>query len=96
MVRLNFSEWCLVIACVAALGAGGWAYANRTTSLATGLIAVIGAICIAIVAISPFVSRSRYTSGRITPIRRNPLTRLGTRWHLMMLKLRYRNRQNNE
>jgi len=100
MLRLNFSNWCLVIACVAALCAGGWAFANGSSSI-TGIIAVIGAICIAMVVISPFVARQRYSSnsGRynnVTRLRSNPLGRLGTRWHLLMLKLRYRRGQDHE
>jgi len=99
-LHLNFSEWCLVIACVAALSAGGWAYANGS-NLVTGTIALVGALCIAIVAIAPFIARRRYSSptGRynnITPIRSNPLSRLGTRWHLMVLKLRNRKGQDDK
>src|SRR5258707_10878669 len=60
--RLNFSEWCLAIACVAALGAGGWAYAHGSGDLLTGIISLIGAVCIVFVAISSFVVRQRSSS----------------------------------
>ena len=60
--RLNFSQWYLAIACVAALGAGGWAYAHGSGDLLTGIISLIGAVCILFVAISPFVVRQRSSS----------------------------------
>jgi Na+/proline symporter len=60
--RLNFSQWCLAIACVAALGAGGWAYAHGSGDLLTGIIGLIGAVCIVFVALSPFVVRQRSSS----------------------------------
>jgi hypothetical protein len=59
--RLDFSQWCLAIACVAALGAGGWAYAHGS-DLLTGIIGLIGAVCIVFVALSPFVVRQRSSS----------------------------------
>lgn len=99
-IRLNFSEWCLAIACAAALFAGGWAYAHGDGDLLTGVVALIGATCIAIVAISPFVERprrarstQRYSSGNVTRIRSNPLSRVGTRLRLLAMKARYRNRR---
>ncbi|HEX7733869.1 MAG TPA: hypothetical protein VF458_03375 [Ktedonobacteraceae bacterium] len=100
--RLSFPEWCLLIALVAALGAGGWAQATSHDTLfpgnlATGLIAVIGAICIGLVALSNFIHRPRYQApnryNNVTQLRGgNPWRRLTTRWHLLMLKLRYRSR----
>jgi hypothetical protein len=101
-LRLNFSEWCLVIAIVAALGAGGWAYAHDTSGdLVTGSIALIGAICVALVALSSFLVRPRSSSPtarypNVTPIHSNPLRRLAANWHLLILKLRYRNRSDRE
>jgi hypothetical protein len=98
-LHLNFSEWCLAIAIVAALSAGGWAYANDG-NLVTGIIAVVGAVCVALVALSSFLVRPRSASpGRysnVTPIHNNPLRRLGASWHLLMLKFRYRNRKGRE
>ena len=114
-LRLSFSEWCLVIACVAAVGAGGWAYAHHPTidlttgniiagggNIVTGILALIGAACLAAVAIAPFVAKPRYSSSstrynNITQIRKgNPFRRLGTSWRLLMLKLHYRKRKDNE
>jgi hypothetical protein len=97
---LNFSisEWCLIIAWCAALIAGGWAFAHHEADVVTGAIALAGAICLAIIVILPFMSRSRYPVqssryGSVTPLRRNPLRSLATRWNLFRLKLRYRRRK---
>ena len=92
------SEWFLIIAWVAALFAGGWAYAHGTADVVTGIVALIGAACLALLVILPFVSRSRYPTqstryGNVTPIRRNPLGSLATRWNLFLLKLRYRRKK---
>src|SRR5258707_8429428 len=96
--RLGFTEWCLIIALVAALAAGGWADANDAT-LITGAIAVIGAVCILLVALSNFLPKPkpRYQApttryNNVTRLPGNPLRRLTTSWHLMILKLRYRKR----
>jgi hypothetical protein len=102
-IRLSLSEWCLIIAGVAALSAGGWAYAQHEDggNIITGIIALIGAVCVALVAISPFINRRRYSPSaghynNVTPIRSNPFSRLGTRWHLMLLKLRYRRQKERD
>ncbi len=97
---LNFgiSEWCLVIAWCAALFAGGWAFAQGGADIVTGVVALIGAVCLALIVLLPFVSRSRYSTqsasyGKVTPMWRNPLSSLATRWNLFLLKLRYRRRK---
>ena len=98
-LHLTFSEWCLVIAVIAALGAGGWEYAQGGGTLATGIIALVGAVCVVLVALSPFIIRQRYSSGpysNVTPLRSKTRGRFGTRWHLLMLKLRYRKRRTKE
>jgi hypothetical protein len=99
-LHFGVSEWCLVIAVCASLFAGGWAFAHNSPDIFTGVIAVIGAACLAIVIILPFMSRSRYSaqsgaSGKVTPIRRNPLNSISTRWNLFMLKLRYRRKRDH-
>ena len=101
VLHLNFSEWCLAIAIVAALFAGGWAYAHGSGDLITGTIALVGAVCVALVALSSFLVRPRSSSStarysNVTPMRSNPLRRLGASWHLLILKLRYRNRRDRE
>jgi hypothetical protein len=60
--RLNISEWCLVIAIIAALIAGGWSYINGGGNLITGLLALLGVVCIAFVALSPFIVKKRPSS----------------------------------
>src|SRR5207249_4586783 len=77
-LHFGVSEWCLAIAICASLLAGGWAFAHGGADIFTGIIAVIAAVCLAIVIILPFMSRSRYPSqsggsGKVTSMRRNPL-----------------------
>jgi hypothetical protein len=68
--HLSASEWLLVIAVVAALVAGGYAYAQGKVDLAagiiapradliTGVIAAIGVLCLILVALSQFLFRAR-------------------------------------
>ena len=98
-LHFGVSEWCLAIAVCAALFAGGWAYAHGADNF-TGVIAVVGAVCLAVVIILPFMSRSRYPKqsagyGNVTPIRSNPLSSISTRWNLFLLKIRYRRRKDH-
>lgn len=58
----TLSERCLAIAIIAALVAGGWAYANGGGNLITGIIALVGAVCVALVALSSFIERQRPSS----------------------------------
>lgn len=96
-IHLSFSEWCLIIAGAAALAAGGWAYTNGG-NLITGILALVGLVCVALVALSSFLVGRRPASSsmrynNVTPLRNNPFRRLTARWHLLMLKLRYRNQK---
>ncbi len=98
-LHFGVSEWSLVIAWCAALIAGGWAFAQGA-DLITGVIAVIGGACLVIVVILPFMTRSRYPTqtagyGNVTPMRRNPLSSISTRWNLFQLKLRYRRKKDH-
>jgi hypothetical protein len=98
-LHFGVSEWCLAIAVCAALSAGGWAYAHGA-DIFTGVIAVVGAVCLAVVIILPFMSRSRYPKqsagyGNVTPIRSNPLSSISTRWNLFLLKIRYRRKKDH-
>ena len=94
--KFKSTEWLIIIAVVVALISGGYAYANNgLPTIVTGILAVIGTICLLLVVLSPFLQRSRQSSksfnyGNVTPIRRNPLNSIVTRWNLFMLKLRYR------
>jgi hypothetical protein len=95
---LNFktSEWLIVVAVVAALISGGYAYANNgDPTVVTGVLTIIGAICLVLLVLLPFLLRSRQSTqstrySNVTPLHRNPLSSLATRWNLFMLKLRYR------
>jgi hypothetical protein len=103
--NFGFPEWCLLLAWAAALIAGGWAYAHVSfagedgTSLFTGVLAAFSVVCLLFVVLSSFLSRSRFPGrpsagiGNVTPMRRNPLSSLRTRWNLFILKLRYRRRR---
>ena len=100
-LHFGVSEWCIAIAVCASLFAGGWAFAHGEADIFTGVIAVIGAVCLGIVIILPFMSRSRYPrqsagSGNVTPMRGNPLNSISTRWNLFMLKLRFRRKRDRE
>lgn len=99
---LHFStpEWLLIIALLCALIAGGWAFAQQNADIVTGSLAVVGAICLLLVCILPFLSQSPMSRqsnayGNISRIRRNPLSGLSTRWNLFLLKLRYRRRKDH-
>ena len=89
-------EWLLIIAVAAALISGGYAYFHQSGSTFTGLLATIGIVCLLLVALSQFVFRprapqsTRYGNITVTPLRRNPLSTLKTRWNLFLLKMRYR------
>ena len=93
------SEWCLIIAWVAALIGGGWAYAQHSGAgdLFTGSLALLGLGCLALVVVLAFAPQSRYPgqarAGNVTPLRRNPLSSLSTRWNLFRLKRRYQRRK---
>jgi hypothetical protein len=97
--NFGLSEWCLVIAWVAALIAGGWAFAQHGVNgdLFTGGLALISLGCLVMVVILAFTPQSRYPghtrAGNVTAIRRNPLSSLSTRWNLFVLKRRYQRRK---
>lgn len=96
-LRFSATEWLLTITVVAALLGGGYAYAQRMTpDLFTGIVAVVGTISFILVAFSQFIFQQRRPPSaryvKITPLRRGPMDFLRTRWHLFMLKIRYRRR----
>jgi len=97
--NLSTSAWLLIIAWVAALIAGGYAFAADEPNLITGILAVVATISLIVIVLLPFLSRrypaqsSRY--GNVTPLRRNPLSSLATRWNLFLLKLRYRRKRDH-
>lgn len=97
--NFGLTEWLLIIAWVAALIGGGWAYAqhNSTGDLFTGSLAVLSLGCLVLVVVLAFTPQSRYPghtrAGNVTAFRRNPLSSLATRWNLFLLKRRYRHRK---
>jgi hypothetical protein len=99
--NFGLTEWCLLIAWVAALIAGGWAYAQHSLDgagdLFTGSLALVSLGCLALVVIRAFMPQSPYPGnprpGNVRPIRRNPLSGLSTRWDLFLLKRRYQRRK---
>ncbi len=97
-LTLTMSDWLLITAIGIALVAGGYAYFVGDATIITGILGVIGLLCILLVAFSQFVFRERrpssirYGNTTITPLRRGPLHTLKTRWNLFTLKMRYRKR----
>src|SRR5579859_3634314 len=99
--NFGLSEWCLLIALVAALIGGGWAYAQHSLSgagdLFTGSLALVSLGCLVLVVIRAFMPQSRFAgntrAGNVSSIRRNPLSSLSTRWNLFLLKRRYQRRK---
>ena len=88
-------EWLILSAVIAALLGGGYAYTNREATVVTGIIAIVGVVCLILLVLSPFVFRSRQSTqstryGNVTPLRRSPLSSISTRWNLFMLRMRYR------
>src|SRR5260370_17365851 len=51
---LSVAEWLLVIAIVAALIAGGYAYAQDRAPIVTGIIPAAGPLCLLLDLLSPF------------------------------------------
>ena len=96
-LTLTTSDWLLIIAIGIALIAGGYAYIAGQ-SIVTGILAIVGLVCIVLVACSQFIFRERrptsvrFGNTTITPLRQGPMHTLRTRWNLFMLKMRYRKR----
>ena len=96
-LTLTTSDWLLITAIGIALIAGGYAYIAGQ-SIVTGILAIVGLVCIVLVACSQFIFRERrpgsvrFGNTTITPLRRGPLNTFKTRWNLFMLKMRYRKR----
>jgi len=95
---LNFStaEWLLLVTVIAALVAGGYEFIIGGSDILSGLLATIGVVCLSLVTCSHFLFQPRrahsvrYGNVTITHLHRNPLGMLRTQWNLMMLKMRYR------
>ncbi|MHB8597183.1 MAG: hypothetical protein ACYDER_10270 [Ktedonobacteraceae bacterium] len=96
-LNLRVTDWFLLIALVTISIAGGFAYANAGANTITGIVALVGLVCLILLALSSFVSYSRGSTqspryGNVTPLRRTPFHGIATRWHLFRLKMRYKRR----
>lgn len=97
-LHLSTTEWFLLIAVVAALLAGGFAYANGSPTLFTGVVSAFALVCLILVMLSQFIFQPRRRTSteynNVTRIRQGPFTNLKTQWNLFMLKMRYRRKNN--
>lgn len=96
-LNLRVTDWFLLIALVTISIAAGFAYANAGANTMTGIVALVGLVCLILLALSSFISYSRNTKqstryGNVTPLRRNPFSGIATRWQLFRLKRRYKKR----
>ena len=102
-ISLSFSitDWLLIIAIVAALIAGGYAFTLDSAGpggIFTPVLVAISLVCLILVALSYYLFRPRsprsvrFGNATITPLRRSFFGNFKTRWHLFVLKLRYRRR----
>jgi hypothetical protein len=105
-ISLSFSatEWLLIIAVVAALIAGGYAFTLQSAGpggIFTPILVAISLVCLILVALSYYLFRPRgpksprpvhIGNATVTPLRRGFFSDLKTRWHLFVLKLRYQRR----
>lgn len=96
-LNLRGTDWFLLIAIVTISIAGGFAYANAGANTITGIVALVGLVCLILLALSSFISYSRGSTqssryGNVTPLRRTPFHSLVTRWQLFRLKMRYKRR----
>jgi hypothetical protein len=102
-VSLSFSttDWLLIIAIVAALVAGGYEFTLNSAGpggIFTPILVAISMVCLILVALSYYLFRPRsprsvrFGNTTVTPLRRGFFSNIKTRWHLFVLKLRYRRR----
>ena len=96
VITLSSSERLLLLAVGAAILAGGYAYLVNKDIISLTL-AIVSIICLTLLIITQFRSTPRrnprtfrYQTITITPIRRDPISYLRTRWNLFKLKMRYR------
>jgi hypothetical protein len=98
-LTLSSSERLLLIAIGAALIGGGYAYLRRPDIISV-VFALASVICLIVLIASQFQvgsphrSRSvQYGNVTITPLRRDPLSTLRTRWNLFKLRMHYRRKK---
>ncbi len=94
-LHFTLVEWLLSSAVLCALIAGGYAYILHAGNMLTGIVAIVGFVCLLLVAASQFILQPRrpksvsYGNMTITPMRRGFLGNIRTRWHLFWMKIRY-------
>jgi hypothetical protein len=95
-ITLSPSERFLLMAIVSALIAGGYAYLVKKDIISL-FFALVSVISLILLIWSQFrvrparrPSSTRYGNVTITPLRRDPLSTLRTRWNLFKLRMRYR------
>lgn len=102
-ISLSFSttDWLLIIAILAALVAGGYAFTFNSPGpggIFTPILVAISLVCLIMVALSYYLFRPRsprsvrFGNTTVTPLRRSFFGNIKTRWNLFILKLRYRRR----
>jgi Flp pilus assembly protein TadB len=95
--NFSTSERFLIACVVAALIAGGYAYLAGA-NIITLVLSIVSFVCLLIVVFSQFLFQPRrpqsvrYGNVTITPLKRGPFGGIRTQWNLLMLKLRYRRR----
>lgn len=94
--QLKPIEWLIIVAVLAGVLAGGYAYIFGPNVI-TGIIAIAGFICLLIIIISPFINRAPpRRGGNVSHLRFNPFRRIATRWNLFLLKRRLRKKNDLE
>ena len=92
----SLTEWLLIIAVMTALASGGYAYLQGAPSIITAILAVIGIVCLILVALSQFLflprrpQSMRYGNVTITPLRRSFFDKIKAKWNLFLLREDYR------
>jgi hypothetical protein len=94
--NLSPTERLLLGAVIGGLIAGGYAYLAGP-NIITLILALASFICLILVACSQLISlppgrrrSTRYGNVTITPLRRGPFHMFKTQWNLLVLKLKYR------
>lgn len=102
--QLAWSERLFLIAVILAMVAGAYAYTTQRADLFSMLLVLIAIVCLVLVACSSFSlfqprrpQSTRYRNASstitITPLHRNPFSRLKTQWNLFILRRRLRRKE---
>ena len=100
-LHFSVAEWLLITTIIAALIAGGYEFVHKVPDLFSTFVALVGVICLILVALSQFLfvprrpQSIRYGNVTVTPLRPNLFSSIKTQWNLFMLKMRYRRKNKN-